>query len=393
MKVYWQSQVINPNLPTFLDGYIKGRKSISIHDDITFQVLLVQVKETIAIISLDVLLIDESLKLAVRQSLMKSCGLKEENILLTATHSHSAPQISSYLFANQTYDEQYRRQIITSICQKIQFGLDHMVEASVAYKKSDTHSFYSNRDSKDLPYNPWSYLIRFYDKNGDVIVDLLNFLCHPTVLHADNRLVSTDLIGGIRIAYNQPLMILLGECGDVSTRFTRKESTFSEVERISQGISEQLKIGEWQVLKGDTMQLRTFSFEYTYNPSTDNFLQKNQKKLEILAQQDVNYQPILEILKNRRKLSTQTMHLQACILKIGELFFVFAPCEIVYSLGKILRQAADKLFIVGYTNGFLGYAVNREAFEYVGESLISEIPYGQADIIFDTLAHELREMS
>lgn len=160
MKISWQSKVINPSLPTFLDGYIKGRKSEEIHDDITLQVLLIQSKETIAIITLDVLLIDETLKEQVQKLLANNCGLKEENILITASHTHSAPQISSFLFPNQSYNKSYRQQIIDSIEEMIKSGLTQMVDANMSYKKVDTHEFYSNRDSQKLPYNPWSYIDR-----------------------------------------------------------------------------------------------------------------------------------------------------------------------------------------------------------------------------------------
>ncbi|KRM63165.1 hypothetical protein FC14_GL000991 [Ligilactobacillus agilis DSM 20509] len=274
-------------------------------------------------------------------------------------------------------------------------NLAHAIACKLVHElvpKVDTHEFYSNRDSQKLPYNPWSYIVRFCDDSGKVIVDILNFLCHPTVLHAENIAVSTDLIGGIRKAYNQPLMILLGECGDVSTRFTRKESSFAEVARLSQKISEQLKNGTWQALSGDELSVQTLVFDNTYHPSEDQFLLKSQQKLQLLVQQDKNCQPLLERLTNRLKQSTQTMHLQATIVKLGELAMIFLPCEIVYALGKELREVKDKVLVVGYTNGFLGYAVNQDAYEQIAESLISEIPYGQADKIFHALAQTLLKL-
>ena len=71
---------------------------------------------------------------------------------------------------------------------------------------------------------------------------------------------------------------------------------------------------------------------------------------------------------------------------------IFLPCEIVYALGKELREVKDKVLVVGYTNGFLRYAVNQDAYEQIAESLISEIPYGQADKIFHALAQTLLKL-
>lgn len=55
----------------------------------------------------------------------------------------------------------------------------------------------------------------------------------------------------------------------------------------------------------------------------------------------------MERLTNRLKQSTQTMHLQATIVKLGELAMIFLPCKIVYALGKELREVKDKVLVVG----------------------------------------------
>src|SRR5699024_9477450 len=74
---------------------------------------------------------------------------------------------------------------------------------------------------------------------------LYSFPCHPTILHSDNYSISADFPGvtssnleeysDINLA-----LFLNGPCGDISTRFTRKDSTFNEVNRIGKLLSNEV---------------------------------------------------------------------------------------------------------------------------------------------------------
>lgn len=67
------------------------------------------------------------------------------------------------------------------------------------------------------------------------LLTLYNFPCHPTVLGPDNLLASADFAAGIEALLNCDIAVFLnGAAGDISTRFTRQESSFAECSRMSQ---------------------------------------------------------------------------------------------------------------------------------------------------------------
>ena len=60
-----------------------------------------------------------------------------------------------------------------------------------------------------------------------------SFPCHPTVLSAGNLLVSADFAGQIEKHLHGDFTVFAnGAAGDISTRFTRQESSFEECERM-----------------------------------------------------------------------------------------------------------------------------------------------------------------
>ena len=72
---------------------------------------------------------------------------------------------------------------------------------------------------------------------------ILRFANHPTVLDASNTLISVDFIGDLYKKFSsryKNVLFLNGACGDISTRHTRRESGFSELEQIGKVMEEKV---------------------------------------------------------------------------------------------------------------------------------------------------------
>ncbi|MTV44781.1 hypothetical protein GM545_14730, partial [Streptococcus pneumoniae] len=75
-------------------------------------------------------------------------------------------------------------------------------------------------------------------------------------------------------------MIVLGEAGDVSTRFKRQGEDFAEVDRVGRGIAEQLNQGLWQELVPGEFKTQVVQHAVKYNPTEDVFLAQAKAQLE-----------------------------------------------------------------------------------------------------------------
>jgi hypothetical protein len=71
---------------------------------------------------------------------------------------------------------------------------------------------------------------------------IASFGCHPTVLPPENLAYSRDLFGAAvdiaEAAIAAPVLLFNGAAADVSTRFTRREQTYKEVERLGRVLAE-----------------------------------------------------------------------------------------------------------------------------------------------------------
>ena len=78
-------------------------------------------------------------------------------------------------------------------------------------------------------------------------VVLYNFPCHPTVMGPGNLAVTADFAADIEGELGTDLAVFLnGAAGDISTRYTRREQSFSECQRLGKLAAESIR----RVLEG-----------------------------------------------------------------------------------------------------------------------------------------------
>lgn len=394
MKVAWKKAQINPSLPTYMEGYVVGRESQTIHDDIEAHVLLLENQgQQFVLISLDIILIDKAFGDRLRERLAQESGIASDQIMVTATHTHSGPQVSTKLSDKTPVNQAYLNHISDTVSQTLQDCLVNLKPVKVLSKSVNIGDFYSNRNQLDLPYNDQAQLLQFVTYEKEPVVTVMNFNCHPTILKADNLAISADLVGSIRQYYPGDLMIVLGEAGDVSTRFKRQGEDFAEVDRVGRGIAELLSQGTWQELSPNWSTAKTVTHSVDYNPNEDVFLVQAKAQIEKAVAQQPDAQVFLDMVEKRLNQPSGTLTYEATILSLGQLVFVFFPSEIVFELGKMLRDSHPNLILVAYSNDFRGYAVDQSTYGKYGESLITEYPQGVADAFVQKIAEQIEVMA
>lgn len=402
MKVSFAKQIINPDLPCHMEGY-NDRISHSIHDNIELRTFMITNEETVVIHVLDILLISPEFSQRLKETLAKQFGLRENNIIIQATHTHSGPKVSTYLFPDILPSHEYMELLEQKMIENTEQCLGELIEGAAYFGQTTVNGLYSNRNGVNLPYNNQMLSIQFRDRSGEPLFQIVNLACHPTILPPDFKEISSDLFGTFRDEFERkmsiPLIIMNGEAGDVSTRFTRKSQNYTEVERIGTKLAELLnEIENYSPISFDKLKVTVCEHEYTYYPKQDEYLIKIRKQLSQLLDETGFVGPenaVADLLRTiDSKLSKETIHYQytSTIIESEEFRMITFPGELVTALGQKIREKSDKkTFIVAYADDFKGYAVNVEAFGKIPETNTSEFPVGVSDIFINKIIETFKK--
>lgn len=237
MKIGFSNRVITPPLGTEMVGYLPARKSTGIDRDLMLKVLTLHDQDqkqnvwlTVDMLGLDVFFREQVLEY------LKAENIHVDNIQMFSTHTHSGPiclNAKKYPEADEDakayFDflvSQAKDAIIESIAlqQNFQYRIANGTMAN----------FQTNRiDPKRKAQDELRVLEVLLENNEKAL--LYSFSGHPTILDASSTLISPDYVGVVAEVlsdYYEHTMFFNAPCGDMSTRYTKKESSLSEVERL-----------------------------------------------------------------------------------------------------------------------------------------------------------------
>jgi hypothetical protein len=249
------------------------------------------------------------------------------------------------------------------------------------------------------------------DQFGVPFAVMMNHGCHPTVLGYQNLMFSADYPGAARSVLRRvyPDTIFLfanGASGDVSTRFTRRDQSFSEVDRMGRLLaSEVLKI--MQTIKtGPAAELtaRTMDVELKFRPfpSADvaqRELERLQAELEALKVAGAAHGEIRrattqvegatgQLLMAQELAGRSANYSQIQMLTIGDLALAGIPGEPFTRTVLDIKASSPKPFtaVVSYANDYQGYfpdVLSIQEGSY--EALISPYSAEVANSLFETV--------
>jgi len=88
---------INPNVPVSLAGYFTPRYWTHVADDLLVQAIAFrQADQAAALVQFDLVSASNEIIAAVRERCADIAGLAPENLLFTASHTHTAPEIRGH---------------------------------------------------------------------------------------------------------------------------------------------------------------------------------------------------------------------------------------------------------------------------------------------------------
>lgn len=373
-------QVITPEkLLPISGGMGTPEMPVGKQGDLYVRALVLEKGETrVAIVSIDNLgwpavLGDRSRKL-IRD-------IPPENILIGATHTHSAPD--AYAFpdenGNTRADLEYLDQCVTQIAVAVNEAVANLEPAALKTTVAEAEGKIAyNYYAPDL-YDPRCGVIQALatsgENKGKILATLVNYATHPEILGTKRRLISPDLCGPmyerIEAKAGGIALFMNSAQGGMVTADNRREngqeaSDWEECIRIGRLMADEaLRIIEPAPMQENPdLFCASKTVEFPIDSEPMRWVFQNSPILNKTVQNS-----------DFSKISTRLN-----LLNIGEAQVLTIPGEALPNIGFYLKRnmKTNQPFLFGLTNDALGYILVKEDFNSFGRyNYISRTSLGE----------------
>ncbi|MBI3319346.1 MAG: neutral/alkaline non-lysosomal ceramidase N-terminal domain-containing protein [Candidatus Omnitrophica bacterium] len=352
---------LTPPVKTPLAGYSRrrGRLMTGVHDPVYVRALVIQNGQdgtpTAALVSCDLLIIDEVLADAVSRRLKATTRLGPLTLLVAATHTHSGPGAYGRHFLEQLSMGHFEPAVLefltVRICEAIAAAADALKPAAVVDAGTATTGLVVNRMDAAGAVDPELGVVAYQASDGHPLAVVANFSAHPTTLGAWNRQMSADYPGVLTeaIEARYPGAVCLFFAGAVGDQAPVKRG-------------EGFERAEW------------FGHELA-------------RSAQALLEQSVQPQPIQSVAVDQRVMRLPPAHLRLgslqlpswmsqplvdddatlTVLRIGPVCFIGVPCDLSAELGLELKAHARALglhpLVIGFANDYIGYCLPERLYQ------------------------------
>lgn len=385
MRIGFSKSDITPPAGIVLGGYAGYRPCSGVHDPLFCKaVVLEQEGIRFCLVALDLLCVDEALYRRIGRA-VSGLGIEPERLLVCAIHSHAAPQgviagegaLSS---VNCSAEEAaplfcaYMEEVVRKAADTCRTAAEKLEPFLVRAVKGATPPVGSERHTGAAPGGSLT-VIQCKTESGKLLT-LSNFPCHPTVLGPDNLLASADFTADMEALLGGDMAVFLnGAAGDISTRFTRRESTFAECHRMGQIAAEHILAAIRDLPFTQPEPIHSIHTTITLQPRPIEPVETAQAELEKRTAQWEAAQlagadaASLRLLKTYVEGAWVNLEFAKTMAGITELTL---PVTVFRFAGQVFATIPGELFstlqpegisVIAYTNGYFRYLCPEEAYE------------------------------
>ncbi len=388
MKVGFAQQKLKLPEVCSLAGYAAERPMQGIHDDLYVKAIVLENEfDVYALIVFDLLAIDHLIMDQVKARLKQS-GLIISNLDFAAIHTHSGCMgildtqngcLKSAVDIVGKEDPAIVKECGDKAFAAVMEAYETKETGTLSIARGCVQDVGANRISEKMDGNDHALLIEITTCYKRALVTL--YACHPTILPPSNQLCSADLPGAYakQVKQHYDMSIYLnGSCGDISTRFTRRSSDASELDRMSKLFYAQVR----QILQNkEQIQIQSmdhFHFSIhlrakTPKPLTEAqaYVKKCRDRIEQAKRQGLDSQQ-LRLVENALEGAeadvryaksydgVTTYEIPISMIRMNDEIFVGIPGELFSSLSTPLQDAHTHF--ISYCNGYMMYFADEGAY-------------------------------
>jgi neutral ceramidase len=341
---------ITPPVGLPLGGH-RGRKSTGIHAPVFARALVLSNGETtVALVSAELIAVTPELSREVAARLPRELPLAPENLLVTATHTHSGPgAMGTRLWqrlAAGAFDPASFERTAEGMAQAVAAAHSRLQPSRLLYRRFEAPDLVSNRVDPEGVEDPEVQVLTFESTDGAQVSHLVNFSAHPTVLGSRNRLVSGDFPGFLSRALEEKEgTTALYTSGALADQKPWPPEAATPIERAEK--------------MGKLLALRIGNASPSAEPVG---------ALTLWARRiSIPLPPPQPRVGEKRRLPSWVGRLffddeaDLQILGLGRILLVGVPAELGCEVGldwkKEARARGKEAVVVGFSNGYIGYAM------------------------------------
>jgi len=377
---------VTPHEPVFMAGYdMRGTPSDGVHGNDKLNVRCLVFDDgsrKVAFVEGDVIEIRDTDEF--RRRISAATGIPAENILLGDAHNHAAPSPSAK--GENNWEREFGAALIGTVQKasanlqpvRLAAGQGHariaMNRRQVRAQDTDSYlTFDENNVSQSfgkfktdqperihefggvmrLGANPAGTIddavdvVRVDTMDGKPLAAMIHYACHGTSLGGRNSKISGEWMGRMqeyleRQIHGVGAIYLQGAAGDINPRVVGGLDGYQDNIEVTWALGEE--IGREVVRVYRTLQPE---------PMTAS-LQIENADIKLPR----TYRELVDDFKNT------TVHAPTTAVRMGDLMWVTFPGELFHVIGQRVKSAcpATHAFLMGYTNGYIGYFPEQKAF-------------------------------
>jgi hypothetical protein len=327
----------------------------------------------------DVLGFDRAFVARFREWASAHLDLQPHEVLLSATHTHSAPTPMVLIGCGER-DMAYVEQLFEAMKTAASDARRRARPATLVTATSELQLGIDRRHKPTAHIDPRVAAVGWKDENDGFIAVVLNYTMHPVALGSVNRAISADWCGYAARRASQdlpgtPIVLMTnGAAGNINPpgENVSPEQLRDWGERIPASITEKLAAG----IAGDQSLklLSTVSqmpLERLDEQQIDAMVARHVNPANIPASWAGRYADAIHCWERNRKAQLaregDSTEMETMAMRLGPLTFVTAAGEFFSRYADLIGEAAGQdVHVIGYANGNFGYVPTSAAYDEGG---------------------------
>lgn len=373
---------ITPPLGTFLFGYKPGITADSINDDIRVTALLLSDgQKRVLLINAELCLITNELNELIRSKVAEATGVDASCVIVSATHTHSAPNVSGIKGWGEI-DFEYVDKILlpctlaaaVRACEKpqrVRLGVG-VTQSLVGINRREI-----TRDSEILlgqnpwgPFDPRMTLISLICAgSGEQLVNIVHYGCHGTAAgcnHEVTRDWSGVMLDRLEREYGGMAVFFNGAEGDVGPRLSNGRTTgdISYVRELGEvaaldALRARASVTKYDDDTGLSVLTDRISIPYKSLPpekelimQLDAILARNPEPQKLDNMRYLEYSHTLDLLElyRQKKKPERELSFAQTVFALGDIAFVPFPFEMFSEITMRLAHYSPYARTLGLSN-------------------------------------------